>query len=385
MNGADLSLACSRDEALAAYYSREPMQEIEAPAKPPRKVFAFIPASEMLANVKPTDWTIRGYVPPDSFGAVIGAPECGKSFAVLGMACSVAASVPAYGLEVRKSGPVLVVIGEGRNAYANRIAAWSLHNRVAGHRLNLHVSTMATELTNEVAVAELEAVIDDFMRTHGAPVMVIIDTLARNFGPGDENSTSDMGRAIVACDRVRELTKAAVILVHHSGKDETRGARGSTALRGALDFEFRMSREGDVVRLEATKMKDAERPPTMAFRFERVSLGVVDSYGEEASSAVLVPLEVDETGRHAAPARVVGKHQKLALGLLRERYATCYANLLAQGRDESAAAVSIDDWRNLCADRGIDRRRFSDVRRALSDAGLVREHLGFAYLVEGAE
>lgn len=385
MMGAVFNGADERDEALAAHFAERDSSPLpEKPLATESRRLRFIPASEMLACVKPTEWVIGGYVPLDSLGALYSEPEAGKSFAALGLACGVASDRSPYGLAVRRSGPVLVIIGEGRNAFANRIAAWSLHNRAPAAELRLFVSTTATELTNEIAVVELEAVIAEFIRDHGAPVMVIIDTLARNFGPGDENSTSDMGRAVAACDRVRELTKAAVILIHHSGKDATRGARGSMALRGAVDFEFRMARDGDVVRMECTKMKDSERPDPMAFRFQRVGLGITDEHGEEASSAVLVPLEHNEAGRPEVPARVQGKNQKLAMGLLRERFAAMQAAAISQGRDEHAVRVPTRAWQDMCADAGIDRKRFHDVMTSLQRASAIRIESGFAVPTGGS-
>ncbi|MEH8791954.1 AAA family ATPase [Klebsiella quasipneumoniae subsp. similipneumoniae] len=41
----------------------------------------------------------------------------------------------------------------------------------------------------------------------------------------DENNSQDMGRLIVGCDAIKNETSASVLLVHHSGKDETKGAR----------------------------------------------------------------------------------------------------------------------------------------------------------------
>ena len=72
-------------------------------------------------------------------------------------------------------------------------------------------------------------------RTGKAVQLVIIDTLARSMGAGDENSSQDMGAFIAACDQIRRATGATVLIVHHSGKSSNAGARGSSALLGAVD------------------------------------------------------------------------------------------------------------------------------------------------------
>ena len=62
---------------------------------------------------------------------------------------------------------------------------------------------------------------------YGAPPqMIVIDTLARNFGAGNENSTEDMNRFVASIDRyLREEFGSAIVLVHHTGHDAASRAR----------------------------------------------------------------------------------------------------------------------------------------------------------------
>ena len=64
---------------------------------------------------------------------------------------------------------------------------------------------------------------------------IFVDTVARALPGSDENSATDMGAFVDACDRIRHHTGSAVIGVQHSGKDISRGMRGSSALLGAVD------------------------------------------------------------------------------------------------------------------------------------------------------
>ena len=71
-----------------------------------------------------------------------------------------------------------------------------------------------------------------------------------------------MGAFVDACDRVRHHTGAAVIGVHHSGKDINRGMRGSSALWGAVDTSIEVKNSDGVICLKNEKQKDhAEHPP----------------------------------------------------------------------------------------------------------------------------
>src|SRR6516225_11927406 len=77
------------------------------------------------------------------------------------------------------------------------------------------------------------------------PRLLILDTLARCFGAGDENSTGDMGVFIASLDRLRaDFPQLTILIVHHSGKDDTKGARGSTALKGAADAVMHLTKKG---------------------------------------------------------------------------------------------------------------------------------------------
>lgn len=355
------------------------------PAEPvpkDRKRISFVPVGELVSSSQPPAWQIRKILEADSLAVVYGAPESGKSFLVIDWACCAVAGIEWCGYKV-KQGPVLMIVGEGRNGYSRRLAAWSKTHRRALHDLPMYVSTMATALTHLGARRDLEEVIGEFMAEHGAPVMVVIDTLARNFGPGDENSTSDMTAAISTCDAVRALTGAAVILVHHAGKDTTKGARGSMALRGAIDCEYLLVRDADhLVRVEATKMKDAERPEPMAFRFHSVGLGFDDEEGEEVTSAVLAQVDYAERVSAAKAQPAGGKHQRRALELLRTQYEKHRENVRKSGRPEAEARVSQEIWRDVCIDDGMPPNRFNDARRTLVNVGKVRAEFGFVYLAE---
>ena len=59
--------------------------------------------------------------------------------------------------------------------------------------------------------------------------LIILGTLARCFGGSDENAAKDMGAFIQGCDTSKAVTQTSVLIVHHSGKGQERGARGSSA------------------------------------------------------------------------------------------------------------------------------------------------------------
>ncbi|MFK3647928.1 AAA family ATPase [Lysobacter enzymogenes] len=383
--------ADSRDEELANVYGsgERARASVEHPSKPavatPR--LAFVPIGEFLANVTPPKWLIRDIVESDSLLMIFGDPESGKSFLAMDWAASVATGREWNGFPV-KQGPVLYINGEGRNGVSRRFSAWKIANACELEAAPLFLSTVSTALTDAVGRAELEAVVAEFVAAYGTPTLIVIDTLARNYGPGDENSTQDMTAAVATCDSLREMTQATIALVHHSGHGDKNRARGSMVLRGALDAEYRMTRvEGGDTVLESTKMKDAEHPQPMAFKFAQVELGLVDDDDRVVTSAVLRRTEIpapgdggEERGRRPhgrGQPPGGGKHQTQALEILLRLHAEHVTNVMRAGRNPSEAHVHIETWRDNCIDAGIPRNRFNDLRQTLVNIKKVRIELGF--------
>jgi predicted transcriptional regulator len=91
--------------------------------------------------------------------------------------------------------------------------------------------------------------------TH-APAMVVIDTLARSLVGGEENSAKDVGLFISGADRIRTEFDAAVLIIHHTGKNGDT-ERGSSALRAAADVMMRLTADDGALTLVCDKMKDA--------------------------------------------------------------------------------------------------------------------------------
>lgn len=382
--------ADAHDEELAASYTGDRVVALPARARdeePKAPRLRFIPASEFLKAPTPPNWMIDGIAETDSFCVLFGDPESGKSFMAMDWACCVATGTDWKGKAVKR-GPVLYINGEGHNGVNRRLTAWSIANGVDLRQHPLFLSSTTTALTDEFARVEFEAVVAEFIHAHGKPSLIVIDTLARNFGPGDENSTQDMQRAVDTVDAIRVLTGAWIIAIHHSGHGDKSRARGSIVLRGAADTEYRMGRlnSGGDTLLESTKMKDGAKPPPMTFRFADVELGVQDEHGNEVTSAVLIQTSYDPSEVTSTPpsAKGRGKNQGKALALLEDMLDSRRTNIERSGRDPDLARVTMIEWRAACREAEMNRHRVHEVTRALVDAGKVVQEGDFVRPVEGA-
>jgi len=142
------------------------------------------------------------------------------------------------------------------------------------------------EAPNFLEAPDVKAVIKQ-MRAKGRFDIVVIDTLAQVMAGGNENSGEDMGKVLAYCREITRLTGAMVILIHHSGKDESRGARGWSGLRAAADFEFEIIRADEDRVATVTKMKGGADGGEYGFRLQTIVVGKDDD-GDEETTCVVV-------------------------------------------------------------------------------------------------
>ena len=156
-------------------------------------------------------------------------------------------------------GPAAYIISEGQTGWKLRIKAWEKTNKLKCGK-KLCVLPSAFNLTDQ---DETEAILRAATEHLGEqPKTIFVDTLARNFGPGDENSTKDMSKFISCCDWLRKETGGAVVMAHHTGKEAARGERGNTALRGDCDVMVALTMHGEgaagIMEVKCSKTEDYE-------------------------------------------------------------------------------------------------------------------------------
>ena len=220
-----------------------------------------------VGEAKPPSWLLDGVLQERSYGIVYGAPGSFKSFITLDMALAVAVGpnwpwTSAWTPKLDYAGTVLYVAGEGRAQMMNRIRAWS----------NTHNGGKPVEtfyLADPVPMIGSQEDVDLFVQ--GAMAMnpdgydlVVIDTIGRGMMGLNENSQEDASKFTHLVERIQYgMGDAAVLAVHHVGKDTSKGVRGSTVFQADADVLIMVEREGKAkeVKLTMTKQKDAEEWP----------------------------------------------------------------------------------------------------------------------------
>ena len=196
-------------------------------------------------EIQPNFWEpglIDGVLEKKGMTIVYGPSGCGKTAVMVDMAGRIAAGLPWRGMRT-DVGLVVYVAAENHWSTENRIWAWQQQHRLADVQLPLAVVESPLCLGQEGAASGLVALVSEAQEAASAPVrLVILDTLARTMS-GDENTAKDMGLYVQQLDAIKGVLDTHVLVVHHTGKDESRGARGSSALRAATDHEIELSKE----------------------------------------------------------------------------------------------------------------------------------------------
>ena len=278
---------------------------------------------------EPVKWLIDGVLPAGAFSALYGPPGSFKSFIALDIAHAIATGTPWMDREVNEAGAVLYIAGEGFGGIGARIKALKIHHNtesgapiyVVRHQLNLRSSI---EDFNALVLA-----IEQLVQQSGIEFkQIVIDTLARAFGGGNENSSEDMGAFIVACGRIQEIVQGAgLMILHHSGKDATKGLRGHSSLLGAVDTELELLRFEDSMKgiVTISKQKDGADNDRIGFEMVTVELPAPQGalqIGEPQTSLAVQPCELGQfdalkrDAKGASSNAGHGKNQVLSLQCL---------------------------------------------------------------------
>ena len=302
----DCSMA-ARDERWAARYADIPRAVATADEKFRRpitndtaaahEVLPLVYAESVDAEGIRIEQIVEDTLTAGGFSVMYGESNSGKSFLACDMACHIGAGMAWLGRRTVQ-GAVLYVAGEGAESIKLRVLAWRQHHGVSA---NLAIIPVAVNLLD--ADADIEKIIAAALTVaahYGMPVvLIVIDTLARAFGGGNENASEDMGAVISNSDALRQATRAHVMFIHHQGKDASKGSRGHSSLKAATDTEIEVTGE------EATKLHTAKitkqrdlgsRGVEFTAKFSVVEMGV-DQWGKAVTTCVVESTELKPAGK----------------------------------------------------------------------------------------
>lgn len=265
------------------------------------------------------EYYVKGLIYQREMSVVYGEPGSGKSFLATYIARAIAL---AWGDEPRifnrrlHGAHVLFMALEGASGFEKRIRALRQpgdepceHFHYIAQPVNLFSDPAA--ITDVLAVAKRYEI-----------GLIVVDTLNRAMAGGSENDPADMGQFIRNLDLLRDKTNAHVMVIHHSGKDASRGMRGHSALLGAADLALEVKREEDSTRvITVAKAKDDSDVGKMAFALKVAELGI-DADGDKITSCIVQELDSVPSGLKAKDAKdKLSAEERLWLQQIHELFA----------------------------------------------------------------
>ena len=265
--------------------------------------FPLLSNADLRTTPEP-EWLIEDWIIANTLCVVYGAWASYKSFLVLHAALCMATGTPYFGRSVTRC-DVLYIAGEGAGGLKQRLAAWEQHHGVTGLIAGFRIIPLAVNLMDKAEAEKLIQTAVEAEKVSGfSPRVVIVDTLHRAMPGADENAAKDVGVVITNSNLIqRRLNGAAMIPVHHSGKDPERGMRGSTGLPAAADTSIRVTRNGNTATVLLEKQKDAPDGQEIYLQASVVTLPspATASIPKPRTSLVLVPGQGRRTNGKARP------------------------------------------------------------------------------------
>lgn len=226
----------------------------------PVKRSKFWPRDEAEQDTRPEPrWLIDSLLPAESTVMLYGPPGSFKSFLALDLSLTLASGIAGFGVGERPPQDVVYVVAEGASGVErNRRPAWREAKEVAGLLNFFTVDSMPSVARPQEMIELVEAI-----KGRGInPALVVIDTLARAMAGKNENDARDAGEFIEALEMLKRALGATILAIHHTGKDEGRGGRGSSAFLAGFDTAIEViAREATkAVAMHVRRHKDAEIP-----------------------------------------------------------------------------------------------------------------------------
>ena len=255
---------------------------------------------------KPYDWTIEGLIPTNGITVLYGASGCGKTFATTHMALCVSSGSSFLHHKIKRKGKVIYIAAESPESLKRRIAIMRDFDKVGyreyefqGQEVSIYDGNIDLLGNPHAMIAAIRAYHDTIL-DDGEVALIIIDTLSAAYAGIDENSV-EMATAVKNAKLIQDEFKCAVVIVHHTGKDEDRGARGHSSLRGNVEQVIQIKGMSNPRQLIVDKVKDEKLGDRCQFDLISIEIGI-DADGNPMSGCLIQQAAFDAINRAAKQA-----------------------------------------------------------------------------------
>lgn len=348
---------------------------------------------------KPGKFIVEGLVPV-GVAMFYGPSSSFKSYCIISILCRVAMKTHRWAGRNIKGGAVLYVAAEGGSSVMPRVGAWA-DKYNGGKPVELfYTLPLAVDLSVPARVSAIIKEIRRIEQVTGESVRIVaVDTLSQSMMQGDENSASDVAKFMAGATRIVNETGAAVIPVHHSGKDSSKGMRGSSAAFANADAVIRVERIDDAVNLINEKQRTGPAQPVRGYLVPTVQLpdeviAGYEMYDDEYTSTEgdvydPVRLTTERVFEDVPLAEIEPLMMEVRSGEGKKTTATWIWEQL----DAAGGSISREQLKTLWIDDGgkedTFRRELNRMKKsgdiAESDSGILTDALGTGAQFEGGE
>jgi phage/plasmid primase-like uncharacterized protein/KaiC/GvpD/RAD55 family RecA-like ATPase len=320
---------------------------------------------QLGSDYEAPDELVEGLMTIGSSVVVYGDSNSGKTFWALSVATAIASGEDCYGRKT-DSGLVVYLASEAPASIRSRMQAIKKFHGCSLENLAMVPVPMNFYSGDQDAhdVIELVRAIEV---AKGKPVRLIIgDTLARMSAGANENSGEDMGPVMARFDQVATATGAAMMIIHHNGKDAAKGARGWSGIRAHIDTEIEVSEKEGTRSVTVTKQRELpSKGETIYFKLEVIEMGKT-KFGGPATTCVAVP---DQEAATTKPHKKPTKHD--------ENVRTVERAWWASGAEEREGFpyVSRSALRDLLVKDGATERTAKNKTEASRPDGIISQML----------
>lgn len=307
---------------------------------------------------------IKGVMARGETSAWIGPPGSMKSALMAEASICVSSGIDWHGKKNKGAAGVVYFALERADLVVRR---WTAHlERDGFNELPIAIVNSLVNLMTPKTVPAIVSTIRSAELCFGLPVgLVIFDTFGKLIaaGGGDEDKAKDQGMVFANIQLIKNEIDVHIALVGHTGKDETRGSRGSNAILGDVDLMVTITGDG-IKTATVTKANDMPEGPLFSFKSDVHEFGV-DADGDILSVNIISDAPIDGNAAQGGRARNLSKGASTCLRALRQAVVECghVAPSLSTGIPDGQRVVTRNNWRQIAYRFGISASRNERARQ----------------------
>jgi hypothetical protein len=323
---------------------------------PPQSLAIPLTYFNDVAKTSTKNHIIKDVIARNEITRVIAPPGKGKSAFAIDLAIHVASGTDWRGYKSKAKCGVVYFALERGDLVKRRLHGHQLRDKLAD--LPIAVASRIINLMHPGCIDIIVATIREAEKTLGCSIgFMVLDVYPKGLaaGGGDENQAKDQGIALANLRRVQEIVEGIHIMnIGHTGKDETRGARGSNSQGGDDDVVIQISGDGSIKTAKIIKINDGEEKVITQFKMEVSKIGS-DEDGDAITTAIVSKDDCGfSTGAQLKAPPKLNETERRAMELL-------YKAIAEDGKPGPSSntfpqriqVVPIDTWRNYCKRGGI--------------------------------